>query len=263
MLNLSPDNKRIAVNLQNSGNKNFEIWIGDVTRGTLSPFITDTTGSYDPEWSPDGRMAFSSDRSGSSAVFEKSTIGTGDAQPVVRFAKPTYASDWSADGRFILYQQSTALFAVPGSGERKPTLVLDSPSSKDEARFSPDGRWIAYNANDSGVFEVYVVSFPTAGRPIQISTKGGVQPRWRRDGKEMFYLTRDGTLMAVDVHSTAESIDVGQPKALFQTRLTPPSSEIEQYDVTADGQKFIVIKPPAESRQSMNLIVNWTSRLKN
>src|SRR5262249_55645113 len=196
-------------------------------------------------------------------VYEKSTIGTDDAKPVVQFAKPTYASDWSADGRFILYQQTTGIFAVPESGDRKPILILDSPSAKDEARFSPDGRWIAYNANDSGVFEVYVVSFPIAGRPIQISTSGGVQPRWRRDGKELFYLTRDGTLLAVDVHSTAESIDFGKPKPLFQTRLSPPSSELDQYDVTADGQRFIVIKPPAQSRQSMNLIVNWTSRLKN
>ena len=147
--------------------------------------------------------------------------------------------------------------------DRKPILLSDSPSFKDQGKLSPDDHWVAYNANDSGTWEVYAVSFPVTGRPIQVSTKGGVQPRWRRDGKEMFYLAPDGEMMAVDIRTTSEpSIEFGAPKILFQTRLNPPDPEVEQYDVTPDGQRFITITPPTQTSRQFNFIVNWTSLLK-
>jgi Tol biopolymer transport system component len=263
MLNLSPDDKKIAVNVQNPINKDFDIWIGDLVRNTMSPFMAEPSGDYDPEWSPDGRIAFSSDRGGPSAVFEASTTGAADAKPVAQFSAVSYASDWSLDGRFILYQQMTRLVAMPMNGDRKPVVVLDSPSIKDQPRFSPDGRWIAYNARESDVHEVYIVSFPVAARPIQVSTKGGMQPQWRRDGKEIFYLDPEGKMMAVDVQTAGGSLNFGSPKMLFQTPLSSPSPEVDQYDVTSDGQRFIMITPPADARRTMNLIVNWPSLLKN
>jgi serine/threonine protein kinase/Tol biopolymer transport system component len=265
-INLSHNDSKLAISLQNRITKSFDIWIGDVQRGLTSPFFVSASGEFDAQWSPNDDIAFSSDRNGPSAIFRKST-GAGEPMKVVDMAEAIFVSDWSRDGRYLLCQTQAGdrVYAVPmTAGASTPRLVLESPSSKDELRFSPDVHWIAYDANDTGRSEVYVVSFPDPGAPIRISVGGGVQPRWRRDGKEIFYLAPDGTMMTVAVRSSGpSSIDFGVPQPLFRTRLTAPSAGWEQFDVSADGQRFIVITPQDQSGgQHMNLLLNWTSRLK-
>jgi hypothetical protein len=268
MVNLSKDDARLAIGLQSPTTRTADVWIGDVARNNMSQFAASSAGEYDPQWSgpASDRIAFTLDRARLTGLAVKSVIDAGEPRKLFESDEVAALGDWSVDGRYILYQllNGAQIYALPMSGEdRTPIRVLDSPSTKDQERLSPDGKWMAYNANDSGRFEVYVVSFPIAGRPIPVSIDGGVQPRWRRDMKELFYLAPDGMLMAVDVVQTATDLEFRTPHPLFQTGLVSPSMGWEQYDVTRDGQKFIVITPPAERpARGVNLLLNWQTKIK-
>jgi Tol biopolymer transport system component len=134
--------------------------------------------------------------------------------------------------------------------------VVDSPFVKDQAQFSPDTRWVAYNAIDSGRFEVYVTSFPSGAQTVKVSSDGGVQPRWRSDGQELFYLDLAARMMAVDV-TIGPSIEFGVPRVLFQTRVEP-TAYIETYDVARDGRRFFLIVPVGTSTErSVHVVLNW------
>ena len=153
---------------------------------------------------------------------------------------------WSADGRFILYQSTGSptasdLSVLPLSGDRKPIQFLKTQFSEIEGQFSPDGRWVVYVSNESGRQEVYVAPFPGPGGKWQVSTAGGSWPRWRPDGNEIFYLTPDSNLMAVAVNGKRESFEIGAEKALFEISGARPGGY--RYDVSADGQRFLVNMP--------------------
>ncbi len=174
---------------------------------------------------------------------------------------PIFMSDWSSDGRYILYHEAGRKFlGLPMFDDGEPMVVLDTPFRKDQAQFSPDARWIAYNANNSGRFEVYVTSFPKAGEEIPVSKDGGVQPRWRADGRELFFLDPQSRLMSVEVKEVGDSLEFDIPRLLFETRVEA-NPLIELYDVTGDGQRFIMMVPVQSLASQLNVVVNWPSAL--
>ena len=175
-----------------------------------------------------------------------------------------WPEDWSEDGRYLAYGRNTTqgiggLFALPLFGDRTPITIADTPFGEDEPRFSKDGRWVAYNSDESGMNQVYLVSFPATDQKRQISNDGGVQPRWRHDGKELFYLGLDGRIMAVDLQVDS-TIEAGVPRPLFNTRLNVDSAR-DQFAVAADGQRFLVQESIVKGAPTpITVLVNWRPR---
>jgi eukaryotic-like serine/threonine-protein kinase len=257
---LSPDGKRLALAI-NDPKSAFatDVWIMELASGIRTRVTFD--GGFDPVWSPSSReLAFTRFVGVTAQLFRKD-VGGGDERSLFESQVNSYAQQWSADGTSIVFidQDGKGLFRVPVSGNVKPQSLLQSPFAKDEFRLSADERWIAYNSLESGRWEVYVASFPSFGNKRQVSTAGGCQAIWRKDGKELFYLTLQGELMAVDV-SGGSSLELGVPRPLFQTPIlvTP---ELDQYAVTGDGQRFILGSPIGEE-EPITVMVNWAAGLK-
>jgi eukaryotic-like serine/threonine-protein kinase len=246
-----PDTQEVAQAQANS-----DIWDVDLRSGILSRVTTDPTTDTDPSWSPDERqIAFSSRRTGPMGVFLKD-VNSGAEEPLVAWKEPVFLDEWTPDGQFIIFHtRDRAVWAVPVSGDRKPRMLINTPYAKDEVHVSPDGQWVAYNADESGRWEVYVAKFPEFTGKRQISSAGGVQPQWRGDGKELFYLGIDRRLMAVRVTAGAE-FAVSPPAALFATGLEPNSGR-PQYAVTRDGQRFLGLERAEEERNTLTILLNW------
>jgi Tol biopolymer transport system component len=266
---LSPDGQRAAVPIYEPNIGKSETWIVDLSSGVKTRFTNGPSENNSAVWSPDGsRIAFSSDRTHQDDLFEKAAGGGMNERPLLEAEGQKLAADWSPDGRYILYfdreprgERRVGLSALPLFGDRKPLTVLERTHREDlAARFSPDGRWIAYAADDSGRSEVFVTDFPEATQRWQVSTEGGTQPRWRRDGRELFYTAPDGKIMSLEIGS-GRTFQAGAPKALFET-LPPWMAGFDFYDVASDGQKFLMNLPPNQSTPPLSLIVNWTAALK-
>jgi Tol biopolymer transport system component len=196
----------------------------------------------------------------------KPSNGAGHEERIVTMDRNTNPSDWSPDGRFILFVKlvdgGVELWAVPMDGERTPFPVAETKKfQQTNGQFSPDGKWIAYQSDESGRFEIYVQPFPGPGQKTRVSGNGGVQVRWRRDGKEIFYLAPDDRLMAASIRldAAASDVDVGAPTALFPTRLGPTAQQnymARNYMVDADGQRFLV-DTLKEVTQPITVLLNW------
>lgn len=227
-------------------------------------------------WSPDGnRIVFHSDRNtGFYDLYQKSSTGTGNEELLLQSPEQKYPADWSRDGRFLVYETMNTpesitadLWVLPLSGEPKPFLFLKTPFHETQAQLSPDGQWMAYVSNESGRDEVYLASFPKPSLKVRVSTGGGRQPRWRRDGKELFFISLDSKLMAVSIPREPAS-GVGTPEALFEAPFSPSGTGVPypatsfQYDVTADGQRFLMRTPAADSTVPITVVLNWTAALK-
>jgi Tol biopolymer transport system component len=159
--------------------------------------------------------------------------------------------DWTRNDALVLRTYGTAVYALPVTGERKLQLLPDGTGDKDQLQVSPDGEWIAFNSDESNAWEVYVARFPTFTDKRRVSVAGGVQPRWRRDGRELFYLAHDGTMMVV-------SSDRSSPaRRLFETSLSPPSHQLSEFDVSSDGQSFLVLEPASNRPQTLTYLLNW------
>ena len=179
--------------------------------------------------------------------------------------------DWSSDGRFLLYFQNDPktgydLWVLPLFGERKPFPFVNTSFIERNGQFSPDGRWVAYESNESGRNEIYVQAFPGPGGKWQVSTGGGIEPRWRRDGKELFYIALDGKLMAAPIQAAGQALEAGAPISLFQTRIVGggQSGWRQQYAVAPDGQRFLINITVDESTASpITIVTNWARALKN
>jgi Tol biopolymer transport system component len=219
-------------------------------------------------WSPDGsRIVFNSNRKGHYDLYQKAASGAGTEKVLLEDNLDKNPLSWSPDGRFLLYSTGTAspktgadLFVLPLSGDRKPQPFLQTPFNELGGQFSPDGRWIAYTSNESGKYEVYVQPYPGPGGKWQISTAGGGIPRWRRDGTEIFYIAPDYKLMAAGINGKGSSIEVGAVKPLFQTHMVGNRHE---YDVSADGQRFLVNSAPEqEASAPITVVLNWIAGLK-
>ena len=268
---LSPDETRVAVQHLDPQTGKADIWLLDLLRGTSSRFTFTPSDDKFPIWSPDGnRIIFVSQRESTYTLYQKSSSGVGGEEVLLKLNDYMVPEDWSPDGRFIAYsilaannpKNFTDLWVLPLFGERKPTPYVQAESWEAQARFSPDGRWIAYQSTESGGPEVYVQSFPVSSGKVRISTQGGADPRWRRDGKELFYLAADHKLMAVEV-KTGSAFEAGVPKALFQAPIIDLYDAYKHYTVTNDGQRFLIVTPAEEvASDPITVVLNWTAGLK-
>jgi Tol biopolymer transport system component len=266
---LSPDEKSIAIEKTDPATGRHTIWILDPSRGTSARLLLDPSGAHGPGWSPDGRrVVFSTNRHGGVDLYMIPSDGTGQAEAVLRSHEldGLAISDWSPDGRFLLYRISRRgqmdLSTLPLIVGGNPQPFLDSPASEHQGQFSPDVKWIAYTSDESGSPEVYVRRFGEPGAKRQVSTRGGAQARWRRDGRELFYLAPDGRLMAADVIASSDSIDIGAPRALFGTGITGGFVDrFNQYLVTRDGQRFLVNRSAEDENPApITVVMNWDVR---
>ena len=264
---LSPDGRRVA--MQRTVNGNTDIWILELGRHLFTRFTTRETLENFPIWSPDGRyLAFGSNPKGSLDLYRKSANGVGaDEMLQASIGNPVNAEDWSSDGRFILFRTASVktgydLWAFPLDGDRKPFSIVQTEFAEREGQFSPDGNWIAYQSDESGRFEIYVQPFPGPGSRIPVSSGGGGQVRWRRNGKELFYVSFDGRLMSVPVAVSGRTLDVGAPMALFATNIGGALQNTLgfQYAVSADGQRFLMNTVTQEAASPITLILNWSPK---
>jgi Tol biopolymer transport system component len=255
-LSLSPSGRSVAIQRQDAESANIDIWLLELATGVLSRLTLDPRAEVDPAWSPDERsIVFSAFRSGKFTPFLKD-LATGKEERLVDFAEDAVIDDWSPDGRFVIFRTfGRAVYAVPMTGERKVRMLADTPYLVDQSHVSPDGRWIAFNAGETGRWEVYVATLPEFTGKHQISNGGGVQPMWRRDGKELFYLTPGGRMMSVQV-GTSRLPAFGAPRVLFETRIQADSA-LQQYAVSADGQRFLVLEQDARRAQTLNITLQW------
>jgi eukaryotic-like serine/threonine-protein kinase len=260
---LSPDEKIVAFNRAPDG-----IWLHELKRSVETQFTFPPLRAGNAVWSPDGgRIAFAA----SGALYRKDARGGGQDELLLKGELQT-PSDWSRDGRYLLFTKvdpktRSDLWILPDPlgkpGEAAPFPFLETESIESEGQFSPDGRWIAYVSNESGQFEVYVRPFPSGPGKWKVSSKGGVEPRWRRDGKELFYLESDGLkhrLMAVSVQGGSRSVfEVGAAKLLFVVRALTfvPQGNSFPYSVADNGQRFLVQIQVSTAEPTLNVVVNW------
>jgi len=228
-----------------------------------SRFTFDPADDRFPIWSPDGaRVVFASNRNGTYDLYQKQANGSGNEEVLLQSAENKRPSSWSPDGRFILYtQNSRDMMVLPLTdsrkpGDRKPYPFLSTQFSQTQGAFSPDGKWVAYQSNESGRNEVYVRPFPGPGGQWHVSTGGGISPRWRADGKELYYLAPDNKLMAVAVTVQGAAFTPGTPETLFQTHIVSPGLR-PQYDVARDGRFLINTDLQDTSAEPIHLLLNW------
>jgi len=275
---LAPDGRRVAV--QRSVQGNVDVWLIEVGRGVSSRFTFDASSDGEALWSPDGRrVGFRSTRNAVMDLFEKPASGAADEQPLLVTAEPNTPLAWSPDGRLLLYvtqvpKTGADLWALPvgeSRGERKPFPVLQTPFDETAGQFSPDGHWLAYQSNESGPVEVYVRPFPGPGGKWQVSMAGGNQPRWRPDGKELFYVAPDDRLMAVSiaVGVDKQTLETGSPVPLFATRLASGAGITgvgvlpkPQYAVAPDGRFLMNVAVEEATGPPITVVLNWDTELK-
>jgi serine/threonine protein kinase/Tol biopolymer transport system component len=266
---LSPDDgTRVLFEIVDVQGRNQDIWIQDIARNVRSRLTFDPANDIYPVWSPDGgRVVFASDRdSGVFNIYQKPANGVGDDQRVVKSSDDMTPYSMSPDGRFLIYRlniNDTGIMSL--SGDPKPSPLLKASFNQNAAQVSPDGRWLAYYSNESGVYEVYIRNFGAGNGKWQVSQGGGVHPRWRRDGKELYYYASDGHLMAVSI-SGDSAANVGTPHALFEANLLNgpqvSSGFRAQYEPSPDGQRFLMNVPVEGSvAVPMTLILNWREAL--
>ncbi len=266
-LRISPDGQKIAVDLFEAASRNIDLWIYEVSRGLRTRFTFDPGFDRFPVWSPDGsRIVFTSNRKGQYDLYVKPSGGAGTEELLLTTGLNLQPRDWSADGRFFLYESlgdqktGTDLWVLPMAGDRKPYPFLQTSFDELDGHFSPDGKWVAYVSNEAGANQVYVAAFPGPGGKWQISAGGGTRPTWRRDGKEIIYLSADDKLMAAEVNTKGSNFEVGAVKQLFQAKAQRPGTI---YDATRDAQRFLVNTSSAQkSTTPVTLVVNWTADLK-
>jgi serine/threonine protein kinase len=265
---LSRDGKRIAVAIREESKTNTDIWVFDLVRGSWSRLTFDPTAERAPLWSPDGsRIIFASASEGVLNLYEKPASGSGEPRLFVRSAGDKFPTDWTRDGRFVVYHtfgggSTWDIWVAPTDGG-KPFPLFASKFTEAQGQVSPDGRWIAYASDESGRFEIYVTQFPQKRGRWQISTAGGSQPWWRGDGKELFYLGPEQTLMSVAVRP-GDAFEAGVPTALFKANFPSVVPAFwGNYVATDDGQRFLVAELlPAATATPINVVLNWTAGLR-
>jgi len=257
---LSPDGHLIAVRRRDAGTTGADIWIVDPARGTSTRFSFDPANDSNPLWSPDGsRIVWYSNRNGKDAMYLKSASGMGTDEKLVD-ASGAWPNAWTADGQTLLYdvidtKNGYDIMRVSLTGDHKPQVVLATPFNEGRERLSPDGRWLAYESDESGHQEVYVMSWGGQPGKWQISTNGGQCAAWSPDGRELFYLSADGRLMSVPIPA-GPLMSPGMPQPLF--RINVNTNQRNFYCVAPDG-RFFLIEPEQELLSPITAIVNWHS----
>jgi len=244
-----------------------DLWIYEVARGLRTRFTFDPRPDNSPVWSPDGtRVAFSSIRKGDFDLYIKSYTTPGEEELLLQAEYDQVPMSWSPDGQYLAYCNrgvpgtGSDIWVLPLFGDRQPIRFLQTGFLEDGPQFSPDGRWIAYVSNESGRQEVYVAPFPGPGWKLQISTVGGSKPRWRQDGREIYYLAEENRITAVGFGQKGSTFEVGSATPLFPIRTQRLGSV---YLVSPDGQRFLVNTEFEEQVSSpLTLVLNWTADLK-
>jgi eukaryotic-like serine/threonine-protein kinase len=259
---LSPDGRRI-VYAQSDERGHLRLRVFDTERSVVSsPLTPGDSGYADPRWVNSQQIVATRWRPSPHAIVQ---IGL-DGVEFTLTSSATVANMVDAvsrDGRFLLFRPGGhALLAAPLGEASESVVVRESPTGTiNQAQFSPNSRWIAYQeADDSGQYDVYVTPFPSSGERWQVSSGGGVQPMWREDGREMYYLGMDGTLNVVEFRPGTPP-RFSPPRRLFATGLLPPSTTVEEYAADQHGQRFLVLKPLSKARSSIGVLLNWTARL--
>ena len=264
---ISPDGKRVAVGISPSDARE-KIWIYDVERGTRIPLVSEDNGSnlYRPIWSPDGKQIAYRDTVGkNSALIVHNSDGSGEErQPGGMHFELIQPTDWSPDGRYISveltkFQGRTNWQDILRVAELETAKPVFDISDASGGKFSPDGHWLAYYDESSG--QVYVTSFPVRGAKIAVESVGGGDVRWRGDGQELFYITDDQMMTAVQVRESAQEFRVLSSQPLFRLQLP---NNVGFYDVTRDGKRFLVnVRTWKEQTKSLTVISNWSAELQN
>jgi Tol biopolymer transport system component len=266
---LSPDEQRLAVSLVDPKTNIVEIWLTDLARSSTARISSGGLVTNSAFWSPDGtRLMFRSNRNGIVEFFEKSTAGGGEDRLVLPGTEmPSLnliPTDWSPDGRHIIFAAPVSgsandLWLWPVQDHGKPEKLIASPGNQMHANFSPAGGLVAYTSNETGRFEVYVETVPRSDRKWPVSTNGGYEPRWRADGREIYYLSEDRKLMAVKVGSGPS---FGIPTPLFQTKVQPGVMALRtHYEPSRDGERFLVNMALDVAASPITVVLNWTSML--
>jgi dipeptidyl aminopeptidase/acylaminoacyl peptidase len=261
---LSPDGQRVAVELADPSD---DIWIADLKRGTMTRMTFDAGEDETPVWSPDGKsIAYSSSRPGQPrTVFRKAADGSGAEEQVFASNDHSHVEDWSRDGRVMLVGVDGAsthsdIWVVPIGGSEKPHALIQTNFSEGNARLSPDGRWIAYQSDESGRDEVYVQRFPMLGSKAQVSNDGGAQPVWSRDGRQLFYRVA-GAVITVPV-TTGDALEIGSPRKLAPDVYTNKGGPHTGYDVGSDGRLiFAKDEKQLASTKLLQVVQNWLPEL--
>jgi eukaryotic-like serine/threonine-protein kinase len=263
---LSPDGRRVATDQTDPNGRDIDIWIHEPARGATTRLTFGPSQDTTPIWRPDGKqILFTSNRKlGYEELYLKKADGSGAEEQVADpgATVPVNVWDWSRDGEYVLFRKRNELWSLSWP-ERVTKPLLQAKWTVRNAQFSPDGRWMAYASNETGSMEIYVSSFPTGNGKWQVSSAGGDEPRWRQDGKELFYLSSEGKMMAVAVTAGAR-FQANSPVTLFQTHPRHPVSAQDafSYDVSGDGQRFLIITKVDETNAApLSILLNWASEM--
>ena len=266
---LSPDGRQVAFN--GTDLAGFKVWLRDLERGVTSRFTFSSQIANIPVWSPDGNTVAFATSTGEGGLLNvgqrRSNMSDPESVLLQLNALPRmFPTDWSSDGRYLTYFRTDAntqldQWALPMFGDRKPFPYAQSPSNESQGQFSPDGKWMAYVSDQSGIDEIYVAAFPAPAGLRLVSTGGGDRPRWRRDGQELFYAAPDHKLMAVSV-KTGATFEAGAPHALFEIKVPSGQRNGQIYSVSAGGQRFLLTAPLEVPSEPLTLIQHWTVGLK-
>jgi len=266
-LDLSPNHQQATVSALDAARRTRDIYTVDLDRGVRTRFTFEPTDEQASVWSPDSsHIIFNARPKGYFDLYERDAAGVAGAELLLADTRNKAPLSWSADGKSLLYSTGAAvvgntdIWVLPLEGPRAPLPFLQSPFNETEARFSPDGRWVAYVSNETGSNEVYVTRFPGPSGKWPISSAGGSYPRWRGDGRELYYLARDGTMVAVRVNGQGAEFAVEGERRLFATHVATAGRS--PYDVAADGQRFLVNTiVEAVAPSPITLVVNWSAAL--
>jgi serine/threonine-protein kinase len=269
----SPDGRRVAVTIEESGS---QTWLYDVARETLTRVTFQGNINLMGAWTPDGkRIGFQSSRDGVPNVFWQLADGSSGLERLTTSEYAQFPSSWSKDGQLMAFIEITPATGydiwvmrmgdpAAGSGQvRKAQLFLQTPFNESAPQFSPDGRWLAYISDESGRFEIYVQPYPGSGGKWQISTEGGTEPAWNPNGRELFYRSGE-KMMATDI-TTQPSFSAGKPRVLFEGQYIPTPGTAPNYDVSPDGQHFLMLKSSGSEQvgpTQINVVLNWFEELK-
>jgi Tol biopolymer transport system component len=259
-----------------------DVWVVDAARGTNVRITFDASQeNASPIWSPDGaRIAFASLRSGKWGLYQKASSGAASDELLTQSDVPIAPTSWAHDGRFIVYRAidpktTFDLMNLPLSGDRKPTPLLQTSFIESHGQISPDGKWLAYMSSETSRTEIYVIPFPGGAGKWQVSTNGGIWPRWRQDGNELFYFqnANSGLLMASEIKATAGAFESAVPTPLFEHRYSSgggghPAYEYLAYAVSPDGQRFLIPRQAStlatenQVPPQIAVVLNWPGGLR-
>ena len=271
---LARNAKRFSFNRQLQGNS--DVWLIDIPSQIQHRLTSDTAVDAGAVWAPDGnRLVFRSSRNGKYDLFEKPANGATDEHPLLVTDQDKSPQDWSLDGKFLLYatqdpKTESDLWVLPLDGARKPFPVAQTSFDEVHGQISPDGRWLAYASNETGRYEIYVQAFPKATGKQPVSTGSGIYPRWRSDGRELYYATLDNYLVAVPIQSSTDgaAFNAGSPRLLFAIRMSPSGTvgiagalSKAQYAVAPDGRFLMLLNAADTVNFPINIVLNWPAAL--